>query len=147
MIKTLLKLLKAPKWGFSVSWVVSTAQVNRLLLLVGDKEVDPLLVLDCLDFVLLIVCTCSRTRCCPDRYWLTDGTASEVSSTLPMAMTDFSGSKLAIFPPDLSVCGPTTSKARIVRQSRQLRSVCVVCGNKSAPCPALPCPAPWDRTH
>lgn len=83
---------------------------------VGDKEVDPLLVLACLDLVLRNFCTCSRTRCCPELYWFRDGRASDVSSTFSMAMTDFRGSRVVIFRSNrarVDVCGRQCRKTAL----------------------------------
>ena len=82
---------------------------------------DPLLLLDCLDLVLLILCTCSRTRCCPDLNCFTDGRASDVSSTFPMEMADFSGSRLVIF---CKLSGLLDYiQRRLVLEASQLRSI------------------------
>lgn len=129
----------------------AVALVYRLLLLVGDKEADPLLLLECLDLFLLTVCTCSRTRCWPDRYWLTDGRASDVSSTFMMEMADFSGSRVVIFfffnlsgwpqqqCPDEAPNGEASEL--LLRCVGEVINV-----NLALPCPALPC-APRPRPH
>ena len=68
----------------------------RCSLLVGDRDAEPLRAPDCLDLVRRMLCTCSRTRCLPEGLRVPAGRASEVSSTFPMAMTDFRGSELVI---------------------------------------------------
>lgn len=93
------------------------------VLLVGDKEEDPLLWLEPLDLLLLMVCTCSRTRCWPDRYWLTDGRASDVSSTFIMAMADFSGSIFVIFFFSFSILYKDGTRTRLEREASELRIV------------------------
>lgn len=52
--------------------------------------------LECLDLCILMVCTCSRTRRWPDRHWLGEGRARDVSSTAKKDIADLSGSTFAI---------------------------------------------------
>lgn len=70
--------------------------VNALCVLVGEGDREPLL--PCLDLLLLMVCTWSSTRCCPERSLLSEGSASDVSSAPMVVIADFSGSGAIIFP-------------------------------------------------
>jgi len=98
-------------WAFPSLACLRLAHTDRGLL-DGDSVPDPL-PSECLDFDLLMVCTWSRTRCWPDRYWLTDGIASDVSSTFPMEITDFRGSEgvIVIIVRSVRVSCGTTSAA------------------------------------
>ncbi len=61
--------------------------------LVGEGSADTLLLL-LLDLLLLMVWTCSRTRCCEDISTRSDGSARDVSSTSPMDRADLKGSSI-----------------------------------------------------
>ncbi len=61
--------------------------------LVGEGSADTLLLL-LLDLLLLMVWTCSSTRCCEDLSARSDGSARDVSSTSPMDRADLKGSSI-----------------------------------------------------
>lgn len=94
-----------------------SAEVHSL---VGEGSPDTLLLLY-LDLLLLMVWTCSRTRCCADlSSRSSDGSARDVSSTSPMDRADFKGSGIVL----AFVSTPETGEVQFVKLQLSAPSGC-----------------------
>lgn len=87
--------------------------IKPFSILVGEGDSEPFF--PGLDLLLLMVCTWSSTRCCPECSLLSEGSASDVSSLHPNVIADRSGSGAIIFPS--SVPFPWTDRLKTSVQS------------------------------